>query len=75
MISCEQAAIICNKTQYREATFVEKMKLRFHLFMCKTCSKFTKQNTQLTTLCQKADLHSLSESEKAKMKTELQDKI
>ena len=43
--------------------------------MCKTCSKFTKQNTQLTTLCQKADLHSLSESEKAKMKTELQDKI
>ena len=75
MISCEQAAIICNKTQYREATFVEKMKLRFHLFMCKTCSKFTKQNTQLTTLCQKADLHSLSESEKAKMKMELQDKI
>nr|MUH38899.1 hypothetical protein [Zobellia laminariae] len=68
MISCDKAAIICNKAQYREATFTEKLKLRFHLFMCKTCSKATKENTQLTTLCQKADLHSLTEQEKLKMK-------
>ena len=68
MISCEKAAIICNKTQYREATFTEKLKLRYHLLMCKACSKATKQNTQLTTLCQKADLHSLTEQEKLKMK-------
>lgn len=75
MISCEEAAIICNKSQYKEATFLEKMKLRFHLFMCKTCSAFTKKNTEFTTLCEKANLQSLSEVEKVKMKKELKDKL
>lgn len=74
MISCEKAAIICNKTQYGEASFMDKLKLKFHLFMCKTCSAFTKKNTELTTLCEKANLHSLSEQEKSKMKEILQHK-
>jgi len=52
---------------------MDKLALRYHLFMCKTCSKFTKKNTELTSICQKANLHGLSESEKLKMKRELQD--
>lgn len=72
MVSCEKAAIICNKSQYNEATFMEKMKLRFHLMWCKTCSKFTRQNTDFTSLCEKANLQSLSEQEKLKMKEQLQ---
>jgi len=71
MISCEKAAILCNKTQYKEASFMDKLKLRFHLFMCKTCSKFTKKNTELTSICEKANLHSLSEPEKIIMKEQL----
>jgi len=74
MISCEKAAVICNKTQYNEASFMEKLKLRFHLFMCKTCSAFTKKNTKLTALCENAKLQSLSEQEKLRMKKELQSK-
>ncbi len=72
MISCEKAAIICNKTQYKEASFMEKLKLRFHLLMCKTCSAFTKKNSELTSICDKANLNGLSASDKAKMKQELQ---
>ncbi len=75
MISCEKAAIICNKTQYRESTFMEKLKLKFHLLMCKTCSAFTKKNTELTSICEKANLNGLSESDKVRMKQELQDKV
>jgi len=71
MISCEKAAIICNKTQYSEASFMDKLKLRFHLFMCKTCSKFSRKNAELTTICEKANLHSLSEHEKIIMKEHL----
>jgi hypothetical protein len=71
MISCDKAAIICNKTQYREATFLEMLKLRFHLFICKNCSKATKQNTKFTSLCDKAKLHSFSRQEKLKMKEKL----
>lgn len=74
MISCDKAAIICNKTQYGEASFMDKMRLKFHLFICKTCSAFTKKNTKLTALCEKANLHSLSEQEKLKMKEQLQHK-
>ncbi len=68
MISCEKAAIICNKTQYNEATFAERIKLKFHLLVCKVCSKFSKKNAQLTHLCEKSKLYSLSEEEKMKMK-------
>lgn len=74
MISCEKASQICNKTQYNEASLIEKLKLRFHLLICKTCSVFTKQNTNFTTLCEKANLQSLSEEEKLKMKEKLQAK-
>ncbi len=74
MISCEKAAIICNKTQYKEASFIEKLKLQFHFLMCKTCSAFTKKNTEFTTLCEKANLQSLSEKEKLKMKELVQTK-
>lgn len=72
MNSCEKAAIICNKAQYGEASLSEKMKLKFHILMCKTCSKFSKKNTELTSLCQKANLNGLSEDEKVKMKEKLE---
>lgn len=75
MISCEKAALICNKAQYNEASFMEKVKLKFHLMICKTCSIYTKKNTEFTTLCEKANLNSLSEQEKIRMKEELKDKF
>ncbi len=75
MISCDKAAIICNKTQYREATFLEILKLRFHLFMCKTCSTATEKNKALTSLCEKAKLQSLSNQEKLKMKENLKNQV
>lgn len=71
MISCKEAALICNKTQYKEASFVEKLKLRIHLLFCKTCSVFTKKSQQLTYLCDKASLYKLSEKEKDQMKERL----
>lgn len=74
MISCEKASQICNKVQYKEASFIDKLKLQFHLLMCKTCSALTKKNTEFTTLCEKANLQSLSEQEKLKMKEQLQNK-
>ncbi len=75
MISCDKATILCNKTQYGEATFIEKLKLRYHLFICKTCAMFTIKNTRLTSLCEKAVLHSLSEKEKMDLKENIQRKI
>lgn len=72
MISCDEAAIICNKAQYNEATFFEKMKLKLHVFICGPCASFTKKNTAFSTLCEKASLQGLSEKEKLKMKKKLE---
>lgn len=72
MISCEKAEEICNKAQYNEATFLEKLKLLSHVLICKICARFTKENAKLTTLCQQADLKNFSETEKIEMKRQLQ---
>ncbi|PCE64567.1 hypothetical protein [Sediminicola luteus] len=74
MISCEEAAEICDKAQYDEVSKWRYLKLRIHLLFCKTCAQHSKKNTQLSHLCQKAELHSLTESEKEEMKTELEKK-
>lgn len=75
MISCEEAVTICSKKQYKEATFLERLKLTFHVFTCKTCLTHTKRNTHLTSLCERANLHVLSQKEKEKMKREIQNVI
>ncbi|NJB72785.1 hypothetical protein GGR42_003276 [Saonia flava] len=75
MISCEEAAKICNKAQYNEAPLLEKLRLKLHILFCNTCSKFSKKNTQLTSLCDKADLRCLSESEKVEMKEKIKPEL
>lgn len=73
MIPCEKAAIICSKAQYSEASLLDKLRLRLHILYCKTCHSYTKKNKRLTSLCQKAPLHSLSEQDKAEIKRHLTD--
>jgi hypothetical protein len=75
MKSCKDVEIICTKAQYKEASFLEKIKIRLHLFFCKTCKTFSKKNTQLTSLCSQAKIRTLPVEEKEKMKTELKSKI
>lgn len=74
MISCEKAALICSKKQYKEASWRERFQLLLHLVICKTCTAFSKKNAQLTSLCEKAHLQRLTEKEKREMKVSLQDK-
>ena len=66
MISCEKASVVCDKSQYKEATFIEEIKLFIHLLICRVCIKFSCKNTKLTSLCNRASLYSLSEKEKIK---------
>jgi len=75
MITCEEAQIICHKTQYKDASFWETLKLRFHILVCKACASFSQKNTRLTALCETASLHSLSDKDKVRIKRKLEDKI
>lgn len=49
-IPCEEANHVCDKSQYKEATLWEKIKLNIHLIYCKACRKYSSRNSKLTNL-------------------------
>ena len=74
-ISCKEASSICDKSQYKEASWWDIIKLRVHLLYCKTCQLYSKKNSERTSLCDKAGLTMLSDEDKKKMKRDLEEKI
>ena len=75
MISCDEAALICNKSQYREASLSEKFKLKLHILFCSTCSSFSKQNKRLSELLGKARLRVLSDSDKEELRQQVKNRL
>jgi len=50
MISCDEATAICDKNQYGEASRWDKIRLNFHLLLCKHCKTYSKQNNIITKM-------------------------
>ena len=75
MISCDEAAVICNKSQYKEASLSEKFKLKLHMLFCSTCTAFAKKNKQLTSLMNKARIYVISDSEKKALKKKIKEHL
>jgi len=80
MINCDEASTICDKSQYHEATFLEKIKLQMHLFLCKKCGLYSEQNKMMSKIfgahLVKHDHSSgLSEGDKADLKEKLEHQI
>lgn len=82
LISCDEATTICDKTQYSEATLLEKIKLNIHLLRCKFCKIYSKQNNILTMLlgthsedAQCGKEKCLTDTEKSELENEFQKRI
>ena len=78
-ITCDEATTICDKNQYSEATFIEKLKLNIHFLQCKICKLYTKQNLLLSVFykkkaegCKKIN-HCLTSEEKEVLKQKLKE--
>ena len=67
----ERAKKICTKSQYGEATWWELLQHKVFSTFWKECTEFTVKNTKLTSLCEQANLHVISEEEKKAMKEHL----
>lgn len=52
-LTCDEATAICDKSQYKEASLWEKIKLNIHLFLCKKCGLYSKQNKVMSSCYQK----------------------
>lgn len=77
-ITCDEATLICNKSQYNEASFFDKFKLNLHFLICKICRLYNKQNSIMTGLfsmkasdCKK-EKKCLSQREKEALKEKLE---
>ena len=75
VIPCDEANHVCDKTQYKEATLWEKIKLNIHLIYCRACRKYTKNNTKLTKTIQKSKVECLDRTSKESMKRNLEKAI
>jgi len=71
MIKCEEASTICDKMQYKEASFIERIKLQLHLFLCKKCGLYSEQNKIMSKIF---GTH-LLKHHKLKMPDEVKEKI
>ena len=49
-ISCDEATAICDKGQYKEASFNDRLKLTVHMLMCKVCKCYSSQNVIMTKM-------------------------
>lgn len=74
-IKCEEANIVCDKNQYKEASFWESVKLNFHLIYCSFCRKYTARNVKLTKLVGKSKIQTMPLEDKAAMKERLRQEM
>lgn len=74
-IPCSEAAHTCDKTQYDDATFWEKIKLNIHLIYCRACRKYTKNNGKLTKMMNNSELEFLKTTEKDTLKSNFEKEL
>ena len=66
-LECSEANHICDKTQYKEASLWEKIKLNFHLLYCRACQSYTARNSKLTKTIKNPKVSSVSPDEKSEL--------
>ncbi|GAA4805651.1 hypothetical protein [Litoribaculum gwangyangense] len=75
LIPCDEANHTCDKTQYKEATLWEKIKLNIHLIYCRACRDYTKKNTKLTSKIKVSKIDCLDKKVKETMKKDFENAL
>lgn len=71
LMPCNQANHTCDKTQYKESSLCEKIKLNLHLIYCRACRDYSNNNNKLTKAISKSKVKCLDKDCKEKMKKDL----
>lgn len=71
-LSCNDAASISTQAEYKEASFKNWLRLKLHLYLCRSCNKYYQDNRKLSDLLKKADIKSCSPQEKEILKQKIQ---
>ncbi len=71
-MKCNEAQNVCDKSQYKESSLWERIKLTIHLLYCKTCRSYSFKNKKLTRVIQKAKIETLPKEDKKHLKEVLE---
>lgn len=67
-MACDEANHVCDKSQYKEASLIEKIKLNIHLIYCRACRKYSSNNGKLTKVIVDSKVECLDKEEKNAIK-------
>jgi hypothetical protein len=70
-MKCENANHVCDKSQYKEASFLERVKLTIHLIYCRACRKYSARNNKLSDAIKISELKPISKEDKKDLKERL----
>lgn len=73
--NCNEANHVCDKSQYKEASLIEKIKLNIHLIYCSFCRKYSKNNAKLTKFVNNSKVECLDHAVKKEMKVNLKKEL
>ena len=74
-MKCENANHVCDRNQYKEASFLERVKLTVHLIYCRACRKYSVRNNKLSDAIKISDLKSISKEDKNEIKERLHQEV
>ncbi|PKA83439.1 hypothetical protein ATE92_1593 [Ulvibacter sp. MAR_2010_11] len=74
-ISCEQAAEVCDKAQYKEASLWQKVLMKMHHIVCRICRIHSERNGKLTKSIHTANLQTIPKEQKEKIKARLREEM
>lgn len=74
-ISHEHAKHICDKMQYGEAKFSERIKLSIRLAWCKLTRTYSKKNSRLTSSIKEAEMNCLKDAERKKLEDQFEKEL
>jgi len=70
-IKCPEANHVCDKNQYKEATFWEKVRLNIHLIFCKACRKYSARNMKLSKMVKDPKVKVMPKQVKEELKEQI----
>jgi len=74
-LQCSEAHHVCDKNQYKEASFWEKVKLNIHLVFCSFCRKYSARNMRLTKAIKNSNITTMPPDQKEALEQRLQKEL
>ena len=74
-IDCDEAKLICDKSQYNESSWWERFRLNIRFIYCNITRAYVKQNDQLTTLVKDNKVECMEKNKKQELKNAFQKEL